>query len=71
MRDTRTMLVQHGAVEMLLRCRFARCFEMHFAELLVVRLSQSRLAKGKSNHRCGSNREWRSHLLSFPSLKNV
>ncbi len=37
------MLVQHAAVEMRLRFRFARCLEMHLTELFVVSLPERRL----------------------------
>src|SRR5664280_1738306 len=36
------MLIKHAAVKQLLRLRFARCFEVHSAERLVVRLSERR-----------------------------
>src|SRR5436853_2350436 len=39
------MLIEHRAVEMLLRCRGAGCFEVDLAELAVVRLCDGGLAE--------------------------
>ena len=39
------MLIQHRAIEELLRFRRARGFEMHLAELVVVRLREGRLGQ--------------------------
>ena len=50
------VLIQHGLVEELLRFRRARRFEMHFAELAVVSLRESRLGQqnesGSRNSDC-------------------
>src|ERR1700742_2585786 len=47
------MLIQHSAVEELLRFRIARCLEMHRAEYLAIRLRQCRLDERYSC--CGRN----------------
>ena len=55
------MLVQHAAVEKLLRFRFARCLEMHLAELVVVHLPERRLGE----------RNVGQHLIATAIANNV
>ena len=51
------MLVQHRAVEVLLRLRFARRLEMHLAEFAVVRLSEAPGGQAKVPRRRSGNGE--------------
>ena len=55
------MLVQHGPVEELLRFRVARCLEIDFAELFVVRLARRPVA---ANANAGRKRRSRLRLTS-------
>src|SRR5262249_10950781 len=59
------VLIDHSPVEVLLRCWQARCFEVDFAELLVVRLRKSWLGYQKSKN-CRRRRRQRSFHRGSP-----